>query len=196
MKRDSGLSDLARFLKKTEISPIVHFLLFFGLILQNTADPFHLDAGIASEANIQWLKGNHYRYIVVSRRKKTEIPDGIELVAVKEKDKTKAVFVQAGLLYNEKTDELELYCHSLDKEKKEEGIKNKFQQRFEEELIKADKALNLKSGTKRYEKVIERIGRLKEKFKRVSHLYHITIDKDQESGKAKKSPSEKRKRKR
>ena len=29
-----------------------------------------LDAGIASEVNIQWLKDKHYPYIVVSRKKK------------------------------------------------------------------------------------------------------------------------------
>ena len=67
---------------------------------------------------------------------------------------------------------VELYCHSVDKEKKEESIKNKFQERFEAELLKADKALNVKNGTKRYDKVVEKIGRLKEKFKRISHLYN------------------------
>jgi len=142
-----------------------------------------MDAGVASEDNVQWLRGHKYRYIVVSRKKKTEIPDNVKMIPVKSDYKTKAVLVQAGLAGNEETDELELYCHSIAKEKKEEGIKNTFQERFEAELLKADKALNQKSGTKRYEKVIERIGRLKEKFKRVSHLYNITIQKDDGSGK-------------
>ena len=104
---------------------------------------------------------------------------------VKMDDKTKSVLVQAGLAPNKETDELELYCHSLDKEKKEESIKTKFQERFEAELLKARNALHLPNGTKRYEKVIERIGRLKEKFKLVSHRYNITIEKDPESHKAK-----------
>ena len=145
-----------------------------------------MDAGIASKDNVQWLRGHNYRYIVVSRRKKVEIPNDVKMVPVKQDDKTKAVLVQAGLVCNKETDEMELYCHSVDKEKKEESIKNKFQERFESELLKADKALNLKNGTKRYEKVIEKIGRLKEKFKRISHLYKITINKDNDSGKATK----------
>ena len=33
-----------------------------------------MDAGIASEDNVKWLRGHHYRYIVVSRKRKVEIP--------------------------------------------------------------------------------------------------------------------------
>jgi transposase len=144
-----------------------------------------LDAGVASEANIQWLKDTHYPYIVVSRKKRRHIPPDLTMVAVKEDERTGGVLVQAGLAKNQQTDELELYCHSSDKEKKEEGIKTKFQQRFEAELLKARNALYLRGGTKRYEKVVERVGRLKERYKLVSHLYKVTIEKDTETDKAK-----------
>ena len=144
-----------------------------------------LDAGIATEDNIKWLKDSHYSYIVVSRKKKKEIPSDVRMFSVKEDDKTKAILVQAGLYKNHDTEELELYCHSIEKEKKEESIKAKFQQRLEFELMKARNALNLRNGTKRYDKVVERIGRLKEKYKLVSHCYEITIEKDRESHKAK-----------
>jgi len=145
-----------------------------------------MDAGIASEDNIKWLRGHNYRYIVVSRKKKVEIPADVKMVPVKQDDKTKAVLVQAGLVSNRETDEMELYCHSVDKGKKEESIKTKFQERFEAELLKADKALHQKNGTKHYDKVIDKIGRLKEKFKRISHRYRITIEKDADAGKATK----------
>ena len=144
-----------------------------------------LDAGIASEENIQWLKDKHYHYIVVSRKKKKEIPSDLTMITVKEDDKTKTVIVQAGLVKNQETEELELYCHSIDKEKKEESIKNKFHQRFETELLKSRNALYIRNGTKLYDKVVERIGRLKEKYKLVSHGYKITIEKDTETDKAK-----------
>jgi len=144
-----------------------------------------LDAGVASEANIQWLKDTHYPYIVVSRRKKRHLPPDLTMVAVKKDDKTSTVLVQAGLAKNQETDEVELYCHSIDKEKKEEGIKTTFQQRFEAELLKARNALGLRGGTKRYEKVVERVGRLKERYKLVSHLYKVTVEKDTETDKAK-----------
>ena len=141
-----------------------------------------LDAGIATEANIKWLKGNQYFYLVVSRKKKKNIPENVNLITVKKDDNT---FVQAALVKNEETDEIELYCHSKGKEKKEQGIKSLFQQRLEEELIKAHSALSKKNGAKRYEKVIEKIGRLKERFKRVAHCYEVIVEKDPETNKAK-----------
>ena len=144
-----------------------------------------LDAGIATEDNIRWLKQNAYHYIVVSRKKKKAIPPDVDMVTVKEDDKSKAVLVQAGVIENSQTGELELYCRSIDKEKKEESIKNKFQQRFESELLTARNALDLKNGTKRYEKVVERVGRLKEKYKLVSHRYQVKVEKGSKTGRAK-----------
>jgi transposase len=75
--------------------------------------------------------------------------------------------------------EIELYCHSSAKEIKEEGIKNLFEKRFEDELAKTQAALSKKHGTKRYDKVVEKIGRLKERFKRVARRYEIEIVKDE-----------------
>ena len=144
-----------------------------------------LDAGIATEDNIEWLKGEEYRYIVVSRKKKTAIPPDVSMVAVKQDDRDQTVLVEAGLSKNKDADELELYCHSVEKEKKEEGIKNKFQKRFEFELVKARNALDLKNGTKRYDKVLERIGRLKERYRSVARGYKIAVEKDRETDKAK-----------
>jgi len=144
-----------------------------------------LDAGIATEDNIEWLKGEEYRYIVVSRKKKTAIPADVSMVAVKQDDRDQTVLVEAGLSKNKDADELELYCHSVEKEKKEEGIKNKFQERFEFELMKARNALDLKNGTKRYDKVLERIGRLKERYRSVARGYKIAVEKDRETDKAK-----------
>jgi len=143
-----------------------------------------LDAGIATEDNIKWLRGKCYHYIVVSRKKKKAIPSDVAMIVVKKDEKQNTVLVQAGLDENQETDELELYCHSIDKEKKEEGIKNKFEERFEAELLTARNALDLKHGTKRYDKVVERIGRLKERYKLVSHGYKVTIEKDGETDKA------------
>jgi hypothetical protein len=95
-----------------------------------------------------------------------------------------AVLVKAGLSENHETDELELYCHSLDKEKKEEGPYTIRKKRDVTAILKARNALDLKYGTKQYVKVIERIGRLKEKFKLVSHQYKVTVEKDDKTDKA------------
>jgi len=141
-----------------------------------------MDAGIATEDNIKWLKDNQYSYLVVSRKRKKDIPANINMVTVKEDNST---IVKAALVNVEDADEIQLYCHSTGKEKKEKAIKNLFQQRFEEELKKARSALLKKNGIKQYDKVVERIGRLKEKFKRISHRYKVTIEKDPDTDKAK-----------
>jgi hypothetical protein len=120
-----------------------------------------VDAGLATEANLRWLRDHHYGYIVVSR-KKTEMPSGLEMVTVREDGQR---LIRAAMINNQDTQEVELYCHSTAKEAKEEGIKNRFERRFEEELKKVRDALSKKRGVKRYEKVIEKIGRLKERFK-------------------------------
>jgi transposase len=140
-----------------------------------------VDAGLATAANLQWLKDHRYGYIVVSRKKKTEMPQGLPMVTVREDNQR---LIRAALMNNQDTQEIELYCHSTAKEAKEEGIKNRFEKRFEEELKKVRGALSKKRGTKRYEKVVEKIGRLKERFKRVARRYEINVDKEDNTDRA------------
>jgi transposase len=125
-----------------------------------------VDAGIATDKNIAWLK-DRYDYIVVSRTKKIDPPP--EMVTVREDNRR---CIRAGII---RTDEATLVCHSTDKEIKETGITNRFQQRFEEELTKVHNALSKKRGTKKYDKVIEKIGRLKERYKKIARRYEITV---------------------
>jgi len=49
-------------------------------------------------------------------------------------------------------------------------------------LTEVGKALHKKHGTKKYEKVLEKIGRLKEKYRRVARRYEIGVEKDDQSG--------------
>jgi transposase len=129
-----------------------------------------VDAGIATEDNITWLK-DHYDYIVVSRKKKIDtLP---EMVTVREDNRRR---IRAGIIRN--GDEATLVCHSTDKEIKETGIKDRFEKRFEEELTKVHNTLNKKHGTKNYDKVVEKVGRLKERYKRIANRYEITVEKN------------------
>jgi transposase len=131
-----------------------------------------MDAGVATEANILWLKEHRYDYIVVSRTKKVDVPR--EMVTVREDNRR---LICAALLYD--AGEATLVCHSTDKELKETGIENRFEARFEEELAKVHAALGKKGGTKRYEKVVEKIGRLKERYRRIGRRYEITVTKNE-----------------
>lgn len=139
-----------------------------------------LDAGIATEENIAWLVEHHYQYLVVSRKRHREFnPDAAVLV------KTEGdLRVQAQRVINADTGEVELYCHSSQREKKEQGIAELFAKRFEDALEKLAGGLHKKGTVKRYDKVLERLGRLKEKYSRAAKYYEITVEHDPVSGKA------------
>jgi len=132
-----------------------------------------MDAGIATKENILWLKDHGYDYIVVSRTKKIEVPE--DMVTVREDNRR---LIRAGLVRH--GDEATLVCHSTDKEIKETGIENRFERRFEEALTRVHNALGKKNGMKRYDKVMEKIGRLKERNRRIARRYEITITKNKD----------------
>ena len=131
-----------------------------------------MDAGFASEENIRWLKENQYTYIVVSRKRSLCIPEDPEAILVKESSSNK---VSATLVNNDDTKELELYCHSEAKQAKTMEMHSKSEARFEDELQKLVHGLSKQKGVKKYDKINERIGRLKERYKRVAKHYFIDI---------------------
>ncbi|VAX13416.1 FIG00855313: hypothetical protein [hydrothermal vent metagenome] len=130
-----------------------------------------MDAGIASEDNIQWLIDHGYRYLVVSRKRKRDF-DAHEAVTVKEVPGRR---VQVQRVVNEQTGEVELYCYSEMREKKEQAIQDRFAERFKTALQSLSDGLTKKGTTKRHEKVLERIGRLKEKYARAAQHYEIKV---------------------
>ena len=143
-------------------------------LVSEPAPTIVLDTGLATEDNIAWLVDNHYRYVVVSRKRHREF-DPDQAVRVKD-DGPLRVEVQRVL--NDDTGEVELYCHSTARENKERGIDNLFAQRFEAALTKLHHGLTNKRNVKRYDKVLERIGRLKEKYSRAARYYEITVEHD------------------
>jgi transposase len=136
-----------------------------------------MDAGIATEKNIEWLQQEGYQYIVVSRKRNLRMPDSETPVILKEEKNNR---VEAVLVRNEQTNELELYCHSQAKEAKTKVMVSNASKRYEEELEKLASGLNKKGFTKKYEKVIERLGRLKEKNRKINALYDIIVEADEE----------------
>jgi hypothetical protein len=138
-----------------------------------------IDAGIASEENIEWLKTNGYNYIAVSKKANKMVID--EGVIIKHK---KDYLIQSRFVKNEKTNECELYCSSELKLKKEESMRNQDSTRFEEGLEKILTGLNKKNTVKGFSEISERIGRLKEKYKRISYTYDVEVVPDEKNEKA------------
>jgi transposase len=139
-----------------------------------------MDAGIASEENITWLVEHGYRYLVVSRKRKREFDDE-QAITVKE---SPGQTVRIQRVVNTETGEVELHCHSQAREQKEQAMQDLFSERFESALQSLSEGLSKKGTTKRYDKVLERIGRLKEKYRRAAQHYEIRVEHDEQSGKA------------
>jgi transposase len=131
-----------------------------------------LDAGIASEDNLKLLKSRGYDYVCVARNQPID-PSEInadDLITLKE-DRTNKVEVS---LFKSEQEHI-LYCKSLAKGKKEAAIQSLFQERFEQGLARIKVALSKKGGTKRYDKVLLRLGRLKEKYASIAQYYSIEV---------------------
>jgi transposase len=130
-----------------------------------------MDAGIASEANLTWLREHGYCYLVVSRERarrfeaETAIP--IETAA--------GHSVQIQRVDDPEQQEVRLYCYSEPREHKEQAIDQRFCERFEAGLQKIADGLVKPRGEKRLAKLHERIGRLKEKSHGVSQHYTIEL---------------------
>ncbi|NOQ36610.1 MAG: IS1634 family transposase [Methylococcaceae bacterium] len=138
-----------------------------------------MDAGIASEDNIDWLREQGYRYLVVSRKRNREF-DASKATIVKD---IEGQTVKAQRVVNKDTGEIELYCHSQRREKKEQAMQDRFSERFEAALQSLANGLGKKGCTKNYDKILERIGRLKEKYARAAQHYEITVTPDSASKK-------------
>ncbi len=140
-----------------------------------------LDAGIATSENLEYLREHGYKYIVASRSRSCEMPEGIEFETIKADSNNTVKVAQKS---DEDNGEVLLYCHSTARMKKENGMRSLKQARFEEDLTTADNALTKKSGTKAYKKVLERIGRLKERHRSISRHYKIEVTPDETESKA------------
>ncbi len=131
-----------------------------------------MDAGIASDDNIDWLKGNGYHYIVVNRGEAPFEIDYEDMKIIKE-DEGKEIRIEVKRYdYN---DEVYILCRSNQKQKKEEGIRTRIEELLLTQLEYLRSGLSKSRRMKKYTKVVEAVGRLKEKYSSVSKLYNITV---------------------
>ncbi len=138
-----------------------------------------MDAGIATEDNIALIRQNGYKYVVVSRKKSFEDSFWPEMDEEKVTLSDGKTTLSMKLVRTE--EEAFLLCHSEAKEAKEKAILSLKEQRFEQELLAIKEGLEKTKRQKKYDKIIERIGRLKERYK-VGNLYTIKVE--QTDGKA------------
>ena len=145
-----------------------------------------MDRGVATAANLTWLQDNGYRYLVVSRERVRHF-DTAQAISIRTAgDETVQLYKQVIETDEEGTEgkkskEARLYCLSERRAKKEEGISQRFTERFEAALNKLSEGLSKPRTTKKIDKLWERIGRLKEKSHGIGQHYQIELIPD-ESG--------------
>jgi hypothetical protein len=122
---------------------------------------------------------HHYRYLVVNRELSRQFDDNQPVVTTKPASDE---IIRMQRVLSEDGKEVRLYCHSEKRAEKEDAISARFMERFEEGLAKLADGLTKPRCEKRYEKLAERIGRLKERCHGVGQHYTVTLTPD-ESGK-------------
>lgn len=139
-----------------------------------------VDAGIATESNLQLLKDSGYNYLCVSR---TKLKD----YTLKDEDRKVTVLDsrRRPITLAEVSHELEgdyyQQVNSPAKSITESSMNRQWRERFEAERLKAQRALSTKGGVKTYEKVVERIGRAMGKYPSVSKYYQMEYVRSEEN---------------
>ncbi|MDP1647817.1 MAG: IS1634 family transposase [Rubrivivax sp.] len=137
-----------------------------------------MDAGIAAQANLTWLREQGYHYVVVSKLRERQF------------DPTLATEVQSAGLVPIKLQRVQgaqgevlLYCHSPAREEKDRAIDTAKASGLEAALAKLQASLSkprTKSGTQDVATIMQRLGRAKQRFARAAQHYEITVATDPE----------------
>jgi transposase len=138
-----------------------------------------MDAGIATEENLAFLRDSGFDYICVSR-------SGLQDYSLAESG-TKTVFDNRNhpielciATPKENADgDLYLYVKSGMKQQKEQSMNSKLTKRFVQELENIKSSLSKKRGIKQEGAVHQRIGRLRQKYPTISKLYTIELKVDE-----------------
>jgi transposase len=134
-----------------------------------------MDAGIATEANIVWLKEQGYHYLVVSRERARQFDPDQAIDTLTASNET----IRLQRVMNDDSTEVRLYCHSSGRETKETAITARFVTSFETGLAKLAAGLDKPRAQKKLADIQQRIGRLKEKSRGIGQHYEIAVTPDE-----------------
>ena len=145
-----------------------------------------MDAGIASQKNIDYLITSGYEYLVVSRKRDKQYDDTKATVVKVDKDDNAIVKAQRVEIRDEDDtiQEIELYCHSKPREAKENSMQQRVQTKFQESLEYLNDGLDKPRRTKKYDKVLEKVGSLKSTYSSIAKYYTVEVKKDPNSDNA------------
>lgn len=132
-----------------------------------------MDAGIATEANLAWLRQQGHHYLVVSRLRERQF-DPTLATAVQSAGN---VTIQIQRVLDAQGHAL-LYCHSPAREHKDRAIDAAKTAGFEAVLLKLQAGLSKPRGTTDVAKIMERLGRAKQRYARAAQHYQVALSTD------------------
>lgn len=130
-----------------------------------------LDAGSSTEASIDWLR-NHGNDWITVRRGGADPPDTDPALRSWPRQGTSARAWRTDTVDGGSR----LCLWSEARQAKDDAILTKQRERFDDALRALHEGLHKKGSAKRYEKVRQRVGRLKERNKRVSAQFDVSVD--------------------
>ena len=133
-----------------------------------------MDAGIATEANLTWLRAQGYHYVVVSRLRERQFDPALAT----EVQSADHATIKIQRLLDAQGHAL-LYCHSPAREQKDRAIDATKAAGFEAVLLKLQAGLSKPRGTHDVAKIMERIGRAKQRYARAAQHYQVEITQDE-----------------
>jgi transposase len=131
-----------------------------------------IDAGVGTQENLRMMREEGFQYITVSRIRPAETYSEGLVIIKEDKDST----IKAKRL--DRDGEVILYCESSTRARKEESIKSRFQKRFEEGLEAISRSVTKKARRKRYGKIMERLGRLRERYPTIARFYKVDVEEE------------------
>ena len=132
-----------------------------------------MDAGIATEANLGWLRDEGYHYVVVSKLRERQFDPALAT----EVQSAGQATIKIQRVLDEQGHAL-LYCHSPAREQKDRAIDAAKTAGFEAVLLKLQAGLSKPRGTKDLAKIMERLGRAKQRYSRAAQHYQVEVTKD------------------
>ncbi len=138
-----------------------------------------MDAGIATSDNLKMLRKEGYDYMCVTRSSLKNYQGDTDKEPVEILDKRKQPIELMRVKSPDKEDKDNyLWVKSKTKALKENSMNGLLSQRFEEGIQSIDEGIHKKGGTKKLDKVNQRIGRLQEKYPSVHRYYDIALTDD------------------
>ena len=154
-----------------------------------------IDAGIASEENLELIASKGYKYVCVARSQVAEYEAAIEskVMKIQLTDRNNNKVELKILKDNPGYSDTWMYVKSEAKRVKEKSMEDKLQARYLEDLAQIKSSILKPRGIKVLERVWERVGRIKEKYPSIAKLYDITVSEKEPEPNAKTNKKTKNK---